>query len=149
MLASPVVDFVISFVRGWIKNCKPKPAYPLYTFVHLLLLLLLLLFCFILLTHEGSRREVYRWYQGLFRPRAQCTPSLHCPIANPASKQSQLPVRTRLIKSSRLWVQHSHNTLTFSHPSTNRAQHCLTPVIIRELVFPSWQATPPPTSSSF
>ena len=27
---------------------------------------------------------------------------------------------------------------TVSHPSTNRAQRCLTSVIIRELVFPSW-----------
>ena len=48
---------------------------------------------FILLTHEGSRREVYqefqpsydifrRWCQGLFRSMVPCTPSLHCPIAN-------------------------------------------------------------------
>ena len=60
-------------------------------------------FCFLLLTHEGSHREVYqefqpsydffrRWCQGLFRPRVLCTPSLHCPIANSASTQRQQPV---------------------------------------------------------
>ena len=43
----------------------------------------------ILLTHEGSHREVYqdfhpcyhifrRWCQGLFRPQAPCTSRLHC-----------------------------------------------------------------------
>ena len=61
-------------------------------------------FCFILLTHEGSHREVYqefqpsydifhRWCQGMFRPQVPCTPSPHCqPIANSASTQSQQPV---------------------------------------------------------
>ena len=59
-----------------------------------------LFFSFILLIHEGSHREVYqefqpsydifcRWCQGLFRPQVPCTPSLHCPIANSASTQSQ------------------------------------------------------------
>ena len=39
--------------------------------------------------------------QGLIRPQVPCTPSLHCPIANSASTQSQQPVnRRRLIKSS-------------------------------------------------
>ena len=62
-----------------------------------------LFFSFILLIHKGSRREVYqefkpsydifrRWCQGLFRPQVPCTPSLHCPIANSASTQSQQPV---------------------------------------------------------
>ena len=62
-----------------------------------------LIFCFILLTHEGSQREVYQEFQlsydifcrrcqGLFRPQVPCTPSLHCPIANSASTQSQQPV---------------------------------------------------------
>ena len=52
---------------------------------------------------RGSHREVYqefqpsydifrRWCQGLFRPQVPCTPSLHCPIANSASTQSQQPV---------------------------------------------------------
>ena len=60
-------------------------------------------FCFILLTHKGSHREVYwefqpsydifrRWCQGLFRPQIPCNPNLHCPIANSASTQSQQPV---------------------------------------------------------
>ena len=55
---------------------------------------------FILLTHEGSHSEVCqefqlsydifrRWRQGLFRPQVPCTSSLHCPIANSASTQSQ------------------------------------------------------------
>ena len=58
---------------------------------------------FILLTHEGSHREVYQefqpsydifpsWCQGLFRPQVPCTPSLHCPIANSASTLSQQSV---------------------------------------------------------
>ena len=57
---------------------------------------------FLLLTHEGSYRAVYkefqpshdifrRWCQGLFRPQALCTPSLHCPIASSAPTQSQQP----------------------------------------------------------
>ena len=57
----------------------------------------------ILLTHKGSKREVYqeiqpsydlfqRWCQGLFRPQVPCTPNLHCPIANSVSTQSQQPV---------------------------------------------------------
>ena len=33
-----------------------------------------------------------RWCQGLIRPQVPCTPSLHCPIANSASTQSQQPV---------------------------------------------------------
>ena len=33
-----------------------------------------------------------RWCQGLFRSQVPCTPSLHCPIANSASTQSQQPV---------------------------------------------------------
>ena len=52
---------------------------------------------------RGSQREVYqefqpsydifrRWCPGLFRPQVPCTPSLHCPIANSASTQSQQPV---------------------------------------------------------
>ena len=62
-----------------------------------------LFFCFILLTHEGSHRELYQefqpshdifpgWRQGLFRSQVPSTPSLHCPIANSASTQSQQPV---------------------------------------------------------
>ena len=57
----------------------------------------------ILLTHEGSHREVYQDFQpsydifrrcckGLFRPQIPCTPNLHCPIANSASTQNQQPV---------------------------------------------------------
>ena len=57
----------------------------------------------ILLTHEGSHREVYqefqpsydifhRWCQGLFRPQVPCTPSLHCPMANSALTPNQQPV---------------------------------------------------------
>ena len=60
-------------------------------------------FFFILLTHEGSHREVYqefqpnydilyRWWQGLIRPKVPCTPRLHFPIANYASTQSQQTV---------------------------------------------------------
>ena len=60
-------------------------------------------FCFILLTHEGSHREIYqefqpsydifcRWCHGLSRPQVPCTPSLHFQIANSASTQSQQPV---------------------------------------------------------
>ena len=55
-------------------------------------------FGFILLTHEGSHREVYqefqpsfdifRWgCQRWFRPQVPCNPHLHCPIANSASTQ--------------------------------------------------------------
>ena len=57
----------------------------------------------ILLTHGGSHREVYRdfqpslnifrrWCQGWIIPQVPCTPSLHCPITNSASTQSQQPV---------------------------------------------------------
>ena len=53
----------------------------------------IILFCFILLTHKRSHREVYqkfqpnydifrRWCQGLIRPQVPYTPSLYCPIAN-------------------------------------------------------------------
>ena len=60
-------------------------------------------FSFILLIHEGSHREFNqefqpsydifrRWCQGLFRPQVPCIPSLHCPIANSASTQSQQSV---------------------------------------------------------
>ena len=59
------------------------------------------IFCFLLLTHEGSHREVYRefqpsydifrrWCQGLIRPQVPCTPSLHCPFANSAQTSSKL-----------------------------------------------------------
>ena len=59
-------------------------------------------FSFILLTHEGSHREVYRdfqpsydifrrWCQGFFRPQVPYA-SLHCPIASSASTQSQQTV---------------------------------------------------------
>ena len=58
---------------------------------------------YILLTHEGSHREVYqelqpsyeiflRWCQGLFRRQVLCIPSLHCPIANSVSTRSPQPV---------------------------------------------------------
>ena len=40
-------------------------------------------FCFILLTQLDIVR---RWCQGLFRPQVPCTLSLHCPIANSASR---------------------------------------------------------------
>ena len=38
---------------------------------------------------------------------------------------------------------HSGYTWTVSYPSTNGAQHCLTSLIVRELVLPSWQGIVP------
>ena len=64
---------------------------------------------FILLTSEGSYREVYqecqpsydifcRWSQTLFRPQVPCTPSLHCPIANLHQHRANNQYIGRLIK---------------------------------------------------
>ena len=58
------------------------------------------MFCFILLTHEGAHREVYHDFQpSLTSGGDKCClnhkfvhPSLHCPLANSASTQSQQPV---------------------------------------------------------
>ena len=39
-----------------------------------------------------TQLDIFRkWCQGLIRPQVPCTPSLHCPIANSASTQSQQP----------------------------------------------------------
>ena len=61
------------------------------------------LFLFHPAEHKGSHWEVYQefqpsydslgmWCQGLFRPRVPCTQSLHGPIADSASTQSQQQV---------------------------------------------------------
>ena len=39
-----------------------------------------------------TQLDIIRRYQGLFRPQIPCTLSIHCPIANSASIQSQQPV---------------------------------------------------------
>ena len=76
-----------------------------------------------------TSREVYQefqpsydivrsWCQGLFRPQVPCTPSLHCPITNSASTQSQQPVnRTQLIKSSWLLRVSSNAQATLERES--------------------------------
>ena len=48
-----------------------------------------------------------------------------------------------LIKSSQLEGLAATLRQHLNNPSTNRAQCCLTSVIVRELVFPSWYATAP------
>ena len=59
---------------------------------------------------------------GIFKSFA----SLHCPIANSTSTQSQ-QLRAR-----------GNIQATVSHPSTNQAQRYFTSVIVRELVFPRY-----------
>ena len=89
------------------------------------------------LEFQPSYDIFHRWCQGFFRPQVPCTPSLRCPITNPASTQSQQP--GRLIKSSRLRVSSSTQATLEQSPIQvlTKAQRCLTSVVVRELVFPS------------
>ena len=128
----------------------------LSTFKHVSFLPILL-FCFILQTHGGFDSDVYRdfqvWCHGFFWPLVPCAPSLYCPIANSASTKSQQSVyRMSNQIDPTYWLSnstHSDSTWTASHPSTNRAQHCLTSMIATELIFPSWQAAVPFVHSLF
>ena len=82
-------------------RCSPLPA-DLVTFLHHLGFKDVFLGFFILLTHEGSHREVYRDFQpnltlsvsgakGLFIPQVPCLSSLHCPVnAEPTTSSGQI-----------------------------------------------------------
>ena len=105
----------------------------------------------ILLTHKRSHREVYQDFQPSltssaggakvcsdhrFRAPPAYTaqlPTLHQHRANNQYRTANQIKPTLRVSSS------TQATLgTVAHPSTNRAQRCLTSVIVRELVFPSW-----------
>ena len=83
--------------HGWKKRAEKKTY-----IVDVLLITGKYFFCFILLTYEGSHREVYWDFLPSLTSSAggaegcsgqfPCTPSLHCPIANSASTQRQQPV---------------------------------------------------------
>ena len=150
---SSVEDWERAQVVGTNLTCHPTilPAFlQMRLFVHSALhtfIIILYFFSFILLIHEGSHREAYQNFQpsltssaggakGFSDHRFRAPPAgLYCPIANSASTQSQQPVnRRRLIKCSRLAATLEQFPIQVR---TNRAQRCLTSVIIRELVFPN------------
>ena len=88
-----------------------------------------------------------RW-QGLFRPQVPCTPNLHCPNASPASTQSQQPKYWTAIQIRPTLRVSSNTQATLKRKSPtqdiNRAQHCLTSVIVREQLFPLFSPLPSP-----
>ena len=139
---------------GWLLTCV-HPGMRLYLLKppndkemqSIFCMLILFNFCFILLTYEGSHREVDRELQhscdivprsgakGRLDHRFRASPAYTAQLLTP--HQHKANNQYGMAKQILVTVRASSNTRTDCHPSTNRAQHCLISVIVRELTFPS------------